>query len=66
MTAAYRLLHDPEQFRAIKDVSAYWLNVALTLFVVISVTLLLLMAASRWIAVLRNGTSKPAATPTSS
>jgi carbon starvation protein len=60
MTASAELINN--QFIPIIKIDALkgTLNIALTLFVVVSVSLLLLIAIARWLVVFRNGTAKPA------
>lgn len=55
MTAGYQLIHG--QFLPLMKEDAFTggMNLALTLFVVVSVSTLLVMAASRWLAVLASG-----------
>jgi carbon starvation protein len=61
MTAAYQLIWAPNQFPEllrVGKVTTFWLNVGLTLFVVVSVSSLLVMAAARWLAVLAGAPMK--------
>ena len=56
MTAGYQLIHG-QFLPLIREGDAFTgsMNLALTLFVVLSVSTLLVMAASRWLAVLAAG-----------
>lgn len=63
MTAAYQLIKGSFLPKIREDALTGVLNLGLTLFVVLSVSLLLLMAISRWLAVMAAGTPKAAEAP---
>jgi carbon starvation protein len=60
MTASAELINNQFIPNLKIDGLKYTLNIALTLFVVVSVSLLLLIAVARWFTVFANGAAKPA------